>query len=181
MGFVGSNPTASAIDINFDEKKKYMIIFINGTINSGKSTVAKLLQKRIPKAAVVEVDALREFIDWLPLEQAIPINLKNAVSVVKNFVSEDLNVILPYPLSEKNYEFFAKELATINQKLTFITLAPQLEKVLENRGVREVTEQEKQRIRYHYDNGLEKPRFGTIIDNSNQTPEQTVEEILKKL
>jgi len=158
-----------------------MIIFINGTINSGKTTISKLLQKRIPKSAVVEVDALRAFIDWLPLEQAIPINLKNTVSIIKNFVSEDINVIIPYPLSEKNHEFFSKELAGIDQKIIFITLAPQLEKVLENRGTRELTEKEKQRIRYHYDIGIESPSFGAIIDNSNQAPEQTVEEILKKL
>lgn len=158
-----------------------MIIFINGTINSGKSTVSHLLKKRMPKTAVVEVDALRKFIDWLPLDQAIPINLKNAVSVIKNFVDEDFNVIVPYPLSEKNHKFFSQELASIGQKLIFITLAPKLEKALENRGMRELTEEEKQRIRYHYSIGIENPSFGVIIDNSNQTPEQTIEEILKKL
>ena len=44
-----------------------MIIFLNGSINSGKSTIAKLLVKAMPNAAIVEIDALREMINWMPI------------------------------------------------------------------------------------------------------------------
>ena len=77
-----------------------MIILINGSINSGKSTAASLLQRKTPNTAVVEIDSLRKFIDWMPLEQSIPINLKNAASIINNFHSEGLIVISTYPLSE---------------------------------------------------------------------------------
>lgn len=44
-----------------------MIIFLNGSINSGKSTVAKILANNISDVALVEIDALRFMIDWMPI------------------------------------------------------------------------------------------------------------------
>lgn len=82
-----------------------MTIFLNGSINAGKSTVAKLLAKELPNVALVEIDSLREMIAWMPIDEAVPINLENAVSVIRNFAKRDLNVIVPYPLSEKNYQY----------------------------------------------------------------------------
>lgn len=156
-----------------------MVIFINGSINSGKSTVSQLLQKEFPNTALVEIDSLREFIDWMPLEQSIPINLKNAVSVINNFTSEGLNVIVPYPLSEKNYTFLSQHLDTNNSEIFIITLAPKLENVLQNRGTGVLTDWEKERIQYHYGIGIHSPKFGKIIDSSNQSPTETVDKILK--
>ena len=75
-----------------------MIIFLNGSINSGKSTIAKLLAEKLGNSAIVEIDSLREFIDWMPLDKSIPINLENAVAVTKVFVKNNLNVIIPYIL-----------------------------------------------------------------------------------
>ncbi len=82
-----------------------MIIFLNGSINAGKSTVAKLLTKELPNTALVEIDAFHEMISWMPIEQSIPLNLENAVSVITNFAKKNLNVIIPYPLSQKNYDW----------------------------------------------------------------------------
>lgn len=158
-----------------------MIIFINGSINSGKSTISKLLQEKLGNTAVVEVDSLRAFIDWMSLEEALPFNLKNAVSVIKNFVDQGLNVIVPYPLSQDNYAYFSKELFLFEQEVLFITLSPKIEVVLKNRGSRELDELEKERIQIHYKNGVSNPKFGIIIDNSNQKPEETVGEILGKI
>lgn len=39
-----------------------MIIFINGSINSGKTTVAKILAREFSNIALVEIDSLREMI-----------------------------------------------------------------------------------------------------------------------
>jgi adenylate kinase family enzyme len=158
-----------------------MIIFLNGSINSGKSTVAKLLVKELPKTALVEIDAFHEMIEWMPIDEAIPLNLENALTVIRNFIARDLNVIVPYPLSQKNYDFFIAGLKDLNIETHVFTLAPKLEKVLTNRGTRELTDWERQRIQHHYDVGIHKPNFGEIIDNTNQTPEETVKLILIKI
>lgn len=156
-----------------------MIIWINGTINSGKSTVAKLLAKKIPNCAIVEIDKFHEMISWMPIDKAVPINLKNALASIKIFNKEGLNIIVPYPLSDKNYKLVNQQLKKIKTKIIYITLSPKLEIVLQNRGKRKIDQWERKRIKYHYHINIHQPSFGKIIDNSNQTPQQTVEEILR--
>jgi adenylate kinase family enzyme len=158
-----------------------MIIFLNGSINSGKSTIANLLAKELPKIALVEIDAFHEMIEWMPIDEAVPLNLENALTVIRNFITKDLNVIIPYPLSQKNYNYFVAGLKDLDIETHIFTLAPKLEKALINRGTRELTDWERQRIQHHYDVGINKPNFGEIIDNTNQTPEETTKIILNKI
>jgi cytidylate kinase len=158
-----------------------MIIFLNGSINSGKSTVAKILGKEMSKSALVEIDVLRDMIGWMPINEAIPINLENAISVIRNFSKNGLDVIVPYPLSQKNYDYMVAGLKDLDIKIYVFTLAPKLEKTLTNRGTRELDDWERNRIKYHYDIGIHKPNFGEIIDNTDQTPEETVSIILNKI
>lgn len=158
-----------------------MIIFINGSINSGKSTVAKLLAEQIPKTALLEIDVLREMVAWMPLEESVPLNLKNTVSLIKNFVVQNLNVVVPYPLSKGNHSFLLAELSEISVPVYSFTLAPALEVALTDRGTRIVSDVEKGRIKYHYSSGISTPSFGEIIDNSKQTPKETAQVILNSL
>ena len=160
-----------------------MIIWINGTVNSGKTTISKLLAKKIENTAHIEVDKLREFIEFMSLsDEVIEISLNNAIAVAKNFLTEGFNVIISYPLSMKNYDKIAKEFANLPDKMVVITLSPRLESVLKNRGSRELNEWEIERIKHHYSIGLNIPKFPSLlIDNSDQTPEETVDEILKHL
>jgi adenylate kinase family enzyme len=158
-----------------------MIIFINGSINTGKTTIAKLLGKEIPNSAIVEIDRLHGFIAWMDIRQAVPINLENAVSVIKNFANRHFHVIVPYPLSKANYQYILNKLAKFSQEIQVFTLAPKKKVALSNRGSREVNDWEKNRIHIHYKNKLHQPNFGIIIDNSNDTPEQTLKKILSKL
>ena len=94
-----------------------MIIFINGSINSGKSTVSKILAKELPNVALIEIDALREMINCLPLEKAIPINLDNAISLIENFSGKGMDVIVVYPLSQKNYDYVMGKIKDLNQHI----------------------------------------------------------------
>lgn len=158
-----------------------MIIFLNGSINAGKSTVAKLLAKELPNTALLEIDALRSMIDWMPIDQAVPINLENAVSLIRNFVARDTSVIVPYPLSQANYEYVMQKLTDVNTEIHVFTLAPKLEAALTNRGARELSASEKERIKYHYSIGIHDPTFGEVIDNSSQTPEETARCIMDKI
>ncbi len=158
-----------------------MIIFINGSINSGKSTVSKILAEKIGNCAILEIDELRNFITWMPLEDSIQINWENACLLMKNFVKHNIHVIIPYPLSQKNCEQVMRQLSDINTKLYFFTLSPALDVALQNRGNRALDEWEINRIKYHYEVGINKPSFGDIIDNSDERPEETATHILKKI
>jgi hypothetical protein len=156
-----------------------MILFINGSLNSGKSTIAKLLSERLEQTAVIEVDLLRSFIQWMPLVPSIPINLEGACLLAENFVSHGLHVIIPYPLSEENYTYMQKKLSSLPTKLYVCTLNPALDVITKNRGDRELSTWELQRIYYHYEHGLNSPSFGFIIDNTFQTPQETTEAVYK--
>ena len=76
--------------------------------------MAKLLVKELPKTALVEIDAFHEMIEWMPIDEAIPLNLENALTVIRNFLNRGLNVIVPYPLSQKNYDHFVSGLSLIH-------------------------------------------------------------------
>lgn len=158
-----------------------MIIFLNGSINSGKTTVAKLLVKELPNTALLEIDTLAEMIDWMPIEQSVPINLENAISLIVNFAKRDLNVVVPYPLSQKNHDYIMENLKSLNTDIFIFTLDPTLDVSLSNRGSRELNDWERSRIKHHYEIGINKPTFGEIIDNSNQSPEDTLSYILSKI
>lgn len=158
-----------------------MLIFINGSINSGKTTVGKLLASHLLKTSLVELDDIRNMFSWVPLEEAIPITIDLGINLIKNFVKKDMSVIVSYPLSQKNYDHIVNELKDVEVKKYFFTLAPKLEKVLTNRGKRKLTKPEQERIKHHYDIGIHNPSFGIIIDNTNQKPEETVEKILENI
>ena len=158
-----------------------MVIFLNGSINAGKTTVAKILAGKLPNVALVEIDALHNMIDWMPIDQAVPINLENAVSVIRCFSKRGLGAIVPYPLSRDNYHYLMNELKDLNTKIHVFTLAPKLEIALTNRGTRELEDRERERIRHHYRIGIHTPSFGEIIDNSEQAPEDTANYIFSKI
>lgn len=158
-----------------------MIIFINGSINSGKSTVAKILAKELPDVALIEIDTLREMINCMPLEEAIPINLENAISLIENFSRKGLDIIVVYPLSQKNYDYITSKIKDLNEQIYCFTLAPKLKKALTNRGTRDLNEWEIGRIKHHYEIGIHIPTFGEVIDNSEQSPEETAKIILGKI
>ncbi len=158
-----------------------MVIFLNGSINAGKSTVAKMLVQKLPNTALVEIDAFHEMIEWMPIDKAVPINLENALSVIRNFVKREMSVIVPYPLSQKNHDYMISGLKDLETDIYIFTLSPKIEKILENRGTRELTEQEKERIKHHHDIGIPNPTFGEIMDNSEQTPQETANYILSKI
>lgn len=157
-----------------------MILFINGSINSGKSTVARALKSRIERSVVLEIDDLRRIVDWMPLEEAIPLNLQNALALIRNFALKGIHVIVPYPLSQKNYEQITEALGDLDTDKHFFTLDPGIEKALSNRGGRVLDDWERDRIKHHYAVGIHKPDFGEIIDASSKTPEEIAEEMLKK-
>jgi cytidylate kinase len=155
-----------------------MVIILNGSINSGKTTVAKILWNKIPNTAFIEVDKLREFIDWMPGKKAFPLSLQNAVLVMKSFIKKGLNVIIAYPLDKNDYKFIINKLKDINTRIYTFTLNPDIRKTLTDRGTRELTKREVKRIKYHYQIGINKPSFGKIINNTNQSPQETAGKIL---
>jgi Chloramphenicol phosphotransferase-like protein. len=154
-------------------------ILVNGSINAGKTTVSRALCLELPRTAHVEVDALRDFVDWMPLEESIALNLSNAAAVAKNFLEHGLNVVVSYPLNREDYLYLKERLEPF--PLFCFTLSPRLEVAQRDRGSRELTEQERERVAFHYGSGIASPNFGVALDNSDLTPEETARAILDRI
>ena len=160
------------------------IININGPINSGKTTISKLLQEKLPQSLFIEVDDLLSDDEQVKLkltrEQGWAERLKrlDAIIVQEKNLQRYENIIFAYPMTDKTYHQW-KLWEDENTKFINITLAPNIDICLQNRGTRKLTEGEKQRIKQMYSEGYNRPEFSDlIIDNSSQRPIETLKNIL---
>lgn len=163
------------------------IINISWPINAGKSTVSKELNKRLSNSLFVEVD------DLLGDEEQKSLNLDfwggiyerlNRLDALleKNILENKYDaLIFAYPVGEGNYNRW-RELIPDDIPFYVITLSPKLEICQTNRGSRKLSDWEIKRIAEMYEIGHANPKHSDlIIDNSNQTVDETVTQILEFL
>lgn len=164
-----------------------LILNINGPINAGKSTVGKLLQAKISTSCFIEAD------DLLSDEEQKRLKLDFRAGIRERLKRLDIEIarmtkakryetiIFAYPLSERNYRQW-KTYENEDIRLICVTLAPDMENCLKNRGTRTLSDRERQRIREMYEEGYAAPaNADLVIHNDHQTPEQTADEIIRFL
>ncbi len=153
-----------------------MLVFISGSINSGKTTISELLAQKIG-AVFINVDDLNDTIPNFNLATDLDKSMDLAIAAINKHLSEGDNVVANYVVREKDWHRLQKEVTAEDKYV--ITLAPRLEVAQSKRGERELSEWEIARVKHHYDTGIASPKFGYIIDNSDIPIEETVEKILK--
>ncbi len=151
-------------------------IWISGSINSGKSTVAKIIAKKT-KSALVELDAFSEFLPDTPLQDKIAINFELALNAIKIYNKKGIGTVCVYPLSQMDFDYIKNKI----NKLRVYTLDIAIDSALKNRGERILSNKEKDRIRYHYSIGINNPNFGTVINTEKLSPNQVSKKILVKI
>lgn len=149
------------------------LFIVSGSVHAGKSTISELLLGLLPRAAHVSGDALRHFVTWLPLEESVPLTLRNIISVSSNFLAAEFDVVIDYPLSKSDYAQLSGALGEKATAVYAFVLSPRREVAQSKRGDRLLSEGEVERIAYHYHTSLHDPGFGVRIDNSDQTPGET--------
>lgn len=152
-----------------------MIIFISGSINSGKSTVGRRLAAELGYE-FIEFDDIRYQISEPDIDKAVPLVFEKGIALLNDLTRQGKSAVVAYPVSTRNYEMLCQGL--IEQPLV-ITLAPTLEVALQDRGNRHLDEWERARIKHHYEIGINKPGFGEIIDNSTLSVDETLKRIFK--
>ncbi len=155
------------------------IIIINGSRNAGKTTVGTIVSESLEKTAFIDIDVMRDFVPFLLLKESIPLNLENAVSVARNILQKNMNIVMVYPLYQHERDFLEENLQQSSVKIFFFTLRPSLATALSNRG-RAITKDDKKRIREMYAEGGEcnGNHLGIVIDNTKLSPRETAREIL---
>lgn len=147
-------------------------IWISGSINSGKSTVSRILSRSL-KMPVIELDSFSEFVDqFMEFGEYIKLNYDIVPEIVEMYNKRGYGVIIVYPIMEKNNY----KLKNVN--FIFFTIDPGLEVALTDRGERKLNDWERNRIAHHYENKVNDLSFGFRIDSSSLTPEETADKII---
>lgn len=156
-----------------------LILNINGPINSGKTTVSKILVNLLQNATFIEVDELMTDEE----EKKLGLSIQDGWAERQKRLNKKLlalkksrefkTVIFAYPISENSYKKWSS-MADEKTKFLNITLAPSLEECLKNRGTRDLDDWERNRIQEMYEEGYQNPSYSDfIINNDNQTPQET--------
>ena len=156
-----------------------LILNINGPINSGKTTVSKILSEQLEDALFIEVDDLLGDDEELELGLSMQQGWAERLNRLENLLHREVQrrqykiVIFAYPMTLNIYTRF-KALERDDIRFINVTLSPAMDVCLTNRGGRELTPWEIKRIRQMYREKYHHPDFADlIVDNSAQTPEET--------
>lgn len=114
-----------------------LLVFISGSINSGKTTTAKILAKKL-NADFINVDDLNDTIPNFNLATDLDKSMDLAIKTINTILSKGKNVVANYVIRQKDYDRFKYEINTKKQYV--ITLAPRIEVALSKRGDRVLTE-----------------------------------------
>ena len=153
-----------------------MLVFISGSINSGKTTTSKLLAQKLG-TKYINVDDLNDRIPNFNLATDLDKSMDLAIAEINDYLAKGNDVVANYVVRETDWHRLQKEVNTPD--IYVVTLSPRLEVAQGKRGDRALTEWEIERIKYHYDTGIASPAFGHVIDNSDISAEETAGEILK--
>ncbi len=169
---------------------KTFICLITGPAGSGKSSVSKALASKFERSAVIEVDTLRHMIKGgyvrpYPYNEEVELQLslctKNACDMATNLLEKGFNVFIDDVVGRKILEQYSNFFKDKNFKA--FLLMPSLEALLkrfddrgDNKELRERT------IELHKSFSEKQDKLNClIINSSNQTLEETVDEIYKSI
>lgn len=123
-----------------------MLIFISGSINSGKTTTAYALADRIG-AVSINVDDLNDSIPDFDLATDLDKSMDLAIEAINKGLAQGRDVVANYVVRQKDFDRFKNEINTKEQYV--VTLSPRLEIAQSKRGDRELSEWEVSRIKHH--------------------------------
>ncbi|WP_017437823.1 AAA family ATPase [Saccharococcus caldoxylosilyticus] len=109
------------------------IYIISGPCGVGKSTVAKELSRNLKHAALISGDDIMFMIEKgyaPPWEEWLSITWKNILSLTRNFVQHDLNVVIDCVV-ESELEWFCQHISDLNIPIKYIVLIASEDKLIE--------------------------------------------------
>lgn len=170
------------------ERSGPTLFVISGTQGAGKSTVAQLLARRFERGAWVSADALQKMIVSGGLwpegvaisgaaERQLWLRLKHACLLGRSFVEAGITAVVDDIVVGSRLDELLEHLA--GARFVFVMLTPRREVVRERERGRGTTLWEQwewldDEIR------TKTRRLGLWLDNSDQTPHETVDEILAR-
>lgn len=97
---------------------KINLIIIDGLNGSGKSTVAKLLHKKLPRTALISYDEIKRLIsDFEPKDEYLQLTAKVIQAMIKQYLSNNVSVIIEFFAPKAEYVKAYTKLAKTNKDL----------------------------------------------------------------
>lgn len=165
------------------------VITLGGLPNSGKSTVATLLARALPRTVRIELDStgVGHVVKTLPMEEkkelqarGIHAEIEDSAAVAVNWLQRGYDVVLVGLFNKGALQGISSYINKHCEGVHYLSfgLAPPLEVSLGPRGTRVPDGKEQDFIRslaeWYQPNGF-------LIDNQDQTPEETVAAIVAQL
>ena len=170
-----------------------VLIVVTGIMAAGKSTIARLLAQRFARGVHIEADTLQQMIVsggvWVgqPGEpegeaaQQLRLRLKHMCLLGRSFFEAGFTVVLDDIILGERWQHLQEELHDL--PFSLVVLAPRIEVVASQRDVNRSKNPQGHAWAAYLDRELRATMagLGLWIDTSEQTPEETVEQILRRL
>lgn len=159
-----------------------VVVCLNGSINSGKSTVGRLLADRLPGAVFIEGDRDGPGDETsepaAPLTELIDAAVARIQETIRTRARHTNYAVVAYPLREADYARIRAAAAAVGAGVACVTLAPSRAVAMRRRGERVPSEWERGRIREMYEEGYHaRPFSDLVLDNSTLTAEETAAKV----
>lgn len=155
--------------------RTFKLITISGAPHAGKTTVADVIVQKRPNTILIELDKIRHV--YRQSSRAPWYLLEDAICLMDLWFRRDQDVVLLGPFWKRGYEdLIARAKRDLNSwdiSYDHFTLAPPIEVLLGERRCNFPEGDSSPLIRDFYARDIHRPDFGLIIDNSDQTPEET--------
>lgn len=154
-----------------------MIVFIGGSVNSGKTTAGRMVAERLG-AEFIDVDDVDQASPDFDISssQEVPGVLRQVIKRLRQLSRQGKSVVLSYVLRPQDYVQLRRGLK--GEELFLVTLVPRLEVALTERGDRQLSQWERDMVHYHYGNYRSDVDYGEVIDNSHLTAAETADRIV---
>jgi len=140
-----------------------LVIVINGTINSGKSTIGQRLAGRLPHTRFIEGDD-HGVASSAPFEQMLDLAIGRLAQLIREARE---HLVIAYPLRMRDYKRLAEVSAAHGHSLMVVTLAPPQRVALSQRGDRLLGDDERRRIIRMYEEGYHNRPFTDVMVTGN--------------
>jgi len=149
-----------------------IVICLNGSINSGKTTIGRALAAALPDAAFIDGDD-HDASDNVEFDVMLDIALSRLEREIAG--ARVAHLVIAYPLRDEDHARLAAAAAARGARLFVATLAPPLDVVLADRGERKLDDEERERIRQMYDEGYADRSFSRVILRQPAAPAALVQ------